>query len=82
MNSPRRLGLTTWTTRIVATIKMPAPPAPVKDRPTKNQLNEVASEVMSDPTHISNVEKNMQSLGLKTCESRPMSGAKADMAIK
>lgn len=82
MKRPRRFALTIWITTIVATIRIPAPPAPVKERPTKNQVKEFARDVISEPAQMSVVEKNMHMRGLKTCESRPISGARADMAIR
>lgn len=63
-------------------MRIPAPPAPVSERPTRNHASEFASEVVREPMHMRTVEKNMHSRGLKTWDSRPISGARADMAIR
>jgi hypothetical protein len=67
---------------MLATIKIPPPPAPVNARPTRNILKVFASPVTKVPIQINMVEKNMQSRGLKTCESRPIKGASEDIAIR
>lgn len=69
-------------TMMLATMRIPPPPAPVKARPTRKTLKVVESPVMAVPIHIRVVEKNMQSRGLNTCDNRPIRGANDDMAIK
>jgi hypothetical protein len=67
---------------MLATIKIPPPPAPVKARPTRNISNESENPVTAVPMQIMRVEENMQRRGLKTWERRPMRGARDDIAIR
>jgi hypothetical protein len=67
---------------MLATIRIPPPPAPVKARPIRNILNVFENPVMAVPMQIIRVDENMQRRGLKTWESRPIRGARDDMAIR
>jgi hypothetical protein len=82
MYNPRRLGEVICMTMILATMRIPPPPAPVNARPTMKVLKEFEIPVMAVPIQIKTVEKNMQSRGLNTCESRPIRGASEDMAMR
>lgn len=66
MKSPRRSGLVIWIVIILATMKIPLAPAPEMTRPMMNISNVFDVATTSVPAAMRMVEKNMQSLGLKT----------------
>jgi len=82
MYKPLRLGLVIWIAMILATMKMPPPPAPVITRPKTKCSNDTEVEVMINPVLINMVEKNMHRRGLNTWHSRPIKGASDDMAMR
>lgn len=67
---------------ILATTSTPAAPEPVTTRPTINISNETEVDVMIVPMHIMIVEENKQMRELKTWDSRPIKGAREDMAMR
>ena len=69
-------------TIILATIKIPLAPAPEMTRPTMNISNVFEVATMKVPAAMMTVEMNMQSLGLKTWDNRPINGARDDMAMR
>jgi hypothetical protein len=82
MYKPRLFGLVIWIAMMLATMKMPPPPAPVTMRPIMKCSKETDVDVIIEPMQISMVEKNIQRRGLKTWHKRPIKGAKDDMAIR
>jgi hypothetical protein len=66
MYKPLRFGLVIWIAMMLATMKMPPPPAPVTMRPTIKCWKDTEVEVMADPIQINMVEKNMHRRGLNT----------------
>ena len=82
MYRPLRFGLVIWIAMMLATMKIPPPPAPVITRPKMKCSNDTEVDVTTDPIHIIIVEQNMHSRGLKTWHSLPMRGARDDMAIR
>jgi hypothetical protein len=63
-------------------MKIPPPPAPVTTRPKMKCSNDTDVDVITDPILINMVEKNMHSRGLNTWHSRPIKGARDDIAIR
>ena len=47
-----------------------------------NMVKVFERPVIKVPKLMRRVEKNMQSRGLKTCERRPINGAREDIAIR
>jgi hypothetical protein len=66
MYSPLFWGLVICTAIMSATVRIPAPPAPVITRPTMKVLKLLEREVTMEPMHMITVEKNMQRRGEKT----------------
>jgi hypothetical protein len=66
MYSPLLFGLVIWIAMMLATMKMPPPPAPVTTRPKIKCSKEIDVDVMTDPILINMVEKNMHRRGLNT----------------
>ena len=66
MYKPLRLGLVIWIAMMLATMKMPPPPAPLTTRPMIKCSKDTDVDVMADPMAINMVEKNMHKRGLNT----------------
>jgi hypothetical protein len=66
MYKPLRFGLVIWIAMMLATMKMPPPPAPVTMRPMIKCSKDTEVDVMVDPIQINMVEKNMHRRGLNT----------------
>jgi len=82
MYNPLRLALVIWIAMMLATMKMPPPPAPVIARPKTKCSNDTEVDVMINPTLINMVEENMHNRGLNTWLSLPIKGASDDMAMR